>query len=301
MRRILITGGTGQLGIELLRRDWPSDIELIAPPSKELNLTDRESIRAAILRQSIDCVINTAAFTAVDAAEHDEGSAFLVNCQGPQWLAEAAEKEDIPLIHISTDYVFSGDADRPYREEDSICPLNAYGASKAAGERAVHSVHPCAIILRTSWVLSAHRSNFLKSMLQLAVERPCVTVAADQRGSPTAAADLAEAIAKISLHQIDQNGARAGLYHFANSGEASWYELATEIFRLSAEQGGPSAEVRSISTIDYASAARRPANSRLATGKITRDFGIIPRSWQVAVADIIAELETTGQLKRMVR
>ena len=301
MRRILITGGTGQLGTELLRRTWPSDVEVCAPPREKLDLADPQSIATVIGGEPWACVINAGAYTAVDAAQSDAASAFLANSRGPALLADATAKAGIPIVHVSTDYVFSGEADRPYREDDPTCPVSVYGASKAAGELAVRAINPRSIILRTAWVLSAHGSNFLKTMLRLAADRPLLRVVADQRGCPTAAADIAAAIAVIALRLVEDEGAPVGTYHFVNSGEASWHELAGEIFRQSAERGGPAVEVEPITTSEYPTAARRPANSRLATDKITRDFGISPRDWRAAVADIIAELDRNGTLKEYIR
>ena len=301
MRRILITGGKGQLGIELLRQPWPVDVEVHAPSREELDLADAPSIASIIGSGAWACVINAAAYTAVDAAESDVGNAFIANCQGPALLAEATAKAGIPLIQVSTDYVFSGEADRPYREDDPISPVSVYGASKAAGELAVRAINPKSIVLRTAWVLSAHRSNFLKTMLRLAADRPTLRVVADQHGCPTAAADIAEAIAAIAIRLIEDEAGPVGTYHFVNSGAATWHQLACEIFRLSAERGGPAADVESIATSEYPTAAYRPANSRLATDKIIRDFGIAPRDWRAAIADIIAELDRDGTLKEFIR
>jgi dTDP-4-dehydrorhamnose reductase len=301
MRRILITGGTGQLGIELLRQAWPASVQIHAPSRSELDLGDAHSIRAAIEGESWACVINSAAYTAVDAAESDAANAFLANCQAPACLAEMTAMAGVPLIHVSTDYVFSGDKAEPYRENDPISPVGVYGASKAAGELAVRTINPRSVILRTAWVLSAHRSNFLKTMLRLGANRPTLRVVADQRGCPTSAADIAGAIATIALRLINDESAPSGTYHFVNSGEASWHELAVEIFRLSAMHGGPTADVEPIATSEYPTAASRPANSRLATDKIDRDYGIKSRDWQPAVAEIIAELDQAGELKELVR
>lgn len=290
VRRILITGGAGQVGVELVRQAWPDDIELHAPSRSLLDLNDPVSICAAIDSEPWSCVINSAAFTAVDAAEDVAGKAFQANCQGPAWLAEATGKAGIPLIHFSTDYVFSGEKSAPYSEDDRICPIGVYGASKAAGELAVSSANPRSVIVRTAWVLSPHRKNFLRTMLQLAGERPSLRVVADQRGCPTSAGDIARTVKVIAERLIVDQDAPVGTYHFVNAGDASWYELACEIFRLSADAGGPSAAVEPISTAEFPTKARRPANSQLATQKIRRDFKIEPRDWRTAVAEIIAEL-----------
>lgn len=297
MRRLLITGGTGQLGIELLRATWPSDVEVIAPGRDEIDLGSRQSIQNLIDGQAWDCVINSAAYTAVDAAEDDPGNAFIANCQGPAWLAEATARARIPLVQVSTDYVFRGDGTQPYAEDDPVGPVGVYGASKAAGELAVRTINPRSVVLRTAWVLSAHRSNFLKTMLRLAVSRDSLGVVADQHGCPTAAVDIAEALMTIALRLMDDSSAPIGTYHFVNSGEATWHELALEIFRLSGQYGGPTAEVKPITTADFPTKAKRPANSRLSTAKIGQDFGIVPRDWRSAVADIVAELDRSNSLR----
>lgn len=297
MRKLLITGGTGQVGIELMRCPWPQDSSVFAPGRQELSLDDPQSIQAMIGRKRWDCVINSAAYTAVDAAEDDAGTAFIANCQGAAWLAEATATAGIPLIHLSTDYVFRGDGAQPYAEGDPTCPVSVYGASKAAGELAVRTINPRSVVLRTAWVLSAHRSNFLKTMLKLAASRDSLGVVADQTGCPTAAADIAEAVMTIALRLIDDPAAPTGIYHFVNAGEATWNELAHEIFRLSRNHGGPTAEVNAITSAQFPTRARRPANSRLATAKLSRDFGIWPRDWRTAIADIIAELAEGNRLE----
>ncbi len=288
--KVLITGGTGQVGIELCRQNWPADVELSAPGRGDLDLSNAKSIRDVIGQGGWSCVINAAAYTAVDAAEDDAGEAFMANCQGPAWLAEATAKAGIPLIHLSTDYVFSGDSTDPYSESDSIGPIGVYGASKAAGELAVANANPRSVIIRTAWVVSPFRSNFLKTMLRLGSERSNLRVVADQRGCPTSAGDIAEAVMTIALRHMNDARAPTGTYHFVNSGNATWHELASEIFRLSGSSGRPSPTVEPIATADFPTKAKRPANSMLATDKIRRDFGIQPRDWRLAVAEIIAEL-----------
>jgi dTDP-4-dehydrorhamnose reductase len=285
----------------LLRQSWPEDVRVHAPSRAEFDLARERSVRDFLGRGQWDCVINAAAYTAVDAAEDDAGSAFLANSLGPTWLAEATATAGIPLIHVSTDYVFSDDAAEPYAEDRPVSPVGVYGASKAAGEFAVRSINPRSVVVRTAWVLSAHRSNFLKTMLRLAADRDRLKVVADQRGCPTSAADLAAAIAIIAIRQMGDQDAPSGTYHFVNAGDASWQELALEVLGQSAQLGGPSAEVDPISTSEFPTRARRPANSRLATSKIERDFGIVPRDWRAAVADIMAELKRTDALKEYVR
>lgn len=297
----MIIGSTGQLGVELLRHEWPSDVELVAPSRQELDLADADSIRAAVCGQPVDCVINAAAFTAVDASEDQVEMAYLLNCQGPEWLAEATAKAGIPLVHVSTDYVFRGDAAEAYEEGAEAGPINVYGASKAAGERAIIEKNDRSVIVRTSWLISAYGSNFLKTILRLASGQTSLRIVSDLRGCPTSTADLASALAIIGLRLIGDGNAPVGIYHFANAGSASWNELAVEILRQSRARGGPFAEVVPITAGEFGARARRPANSRLATAKISQDYGIEPRNWQMAVADILDELDRTDRLKGTLR
>ena len=290
MRQVLVTGGTGQVGLDLARLSWPADVTVRFPQREELDLTSSASIGAYFAAHRLDCVINTAAYTAVDAAEDDVATAFLVNAQGPAWLAEAAGKAGVPMIHVSTDYVFDGALDRPYREDDPTGPTSAYGASKLAGELAVRAANPRSAILRTAWVIGVHRANFLKTMLRLGAQRRELAVVADQIGCPTGSADIAVALQLMALRMMDDRAAPRGIYHFVNAGQASWYELAQAIFDRAAEYDGPKPQVRPISTSEYPTKARRPSNSRLDTGKIERDFGIKPRPWQDILDSIVGEL-----------
>lgn len=288
--RILVTGGAGQVGLELAQQPWPDGVELHLPTRATLDLTSADSILRCVTEGSYAAVINCAAWTAVDAAEDHVADAFLVNAHGPAWLAEAAHASGIPLVQVSTDYVFDGSLDRPWREDDPASPLGVYGASKLAGEVAVRAKQPRSVVLRTAWVLSTHRANFLKTMLRVGAERDSLTVVADQIGCPTAARDIAAALRKIVLRLIADEGAPTGVYHFVNSGEASWFELAKAIFEMAARLGGPSPHVTAIPTTAYPTRAPRPANSRLDTSKIGRDYGIVARDWRDAVQEIVSEL-----------
>ncbi|WP_340316762.1 dTDP-4-dehydrorhamnose reductase [Rhizorhabdus argentea] len=286
MRNILVTGGQGQLGLELARQDWPADMSIYYPTRAELDIGSQASLALYLRGSRFDAIVNCAAYTAVDKAEQDRDEAMLVNGEAPGWLADSG----IPLVHVSTDYVFDGSKDGFYAEEDPVAPLGVYGASKREGERAVLAGQSRSVILRTAWVLSAHRGNFLKTMLRAAAANPKLRVVDDQHGCPTSAQDIASAIRTIVLRLVDDAQAPTGIYHFVNAGEASWCALAREIFALSAAAGGPSAEVEAITTADYPTPARRPANSRLSTAKIAADYGIHPRDWRAAVRDIIEEL-----------
>ncbi|MNH73609.1 dTDP-4-dehydrorhamnose reductase [compost metagenome] len=287
---ILVTGGAGQVGQELAAAAWPDNVVLHTPTRADLDLASIDSVRAAFAKTPFAAVINSGAYTAVDKAEADVAAAFAANAMGPAVLAEVTREAGIPLIQVSTDYVFDGSDDGFYAENDPVGPLGVYGASKLAGELGVRSGNPRSVVLRTAWVLSVHRANFLKTMLRLAADRPLLRVVDDQHGCPTSARDIAAALRTITLRMIEDDQAPVGVFHFVNAGETTWAGLAREVFALSAASGGPSAAVEGITTADYPTPARRPANSRLATSKLTRDYGVAPRAWQDAVAEIVAEL-----------
>ncbi|QTC91471.1 dTDP-4-dehydrorhamnose reductase [Brevundimonas goettingensis] len=287
---ILITGGAGQVGLELLAADWPADVVLHAPTRAELDLGDIVSVRAAFDATPFAAVINSGAYTAVDKAETDVAAAFAANAMGPAILAEVTRAAGVPLIQVSTDYVFDGSKAGAYVEGDPVAPLGVYGASKLAGELAVRTGNPRSVVLRTAWVLSVHRANFLKTMLRLAADRPQMRVVGDQTGCPTSARDIAATLKTIALRMIADAEAPTGVYHFVNAGETTWAGLAGEIYALSAAAGGPSATVEAITTADYPTPARRPGNSVLSTAALTRDYGIAPRPWQAAVAEIVTQL-----------
>lgn len=286
---ILITGGGGQLGQELARLDWPVNTVLHVPIRAELDLADVASVRAAFETRPFAAVINSGAYTAVDKAETEVAAAFAANALGPAILAELTREAGVPLIQLSTDYVFDGSANKPYVEDDDLRPLNVYGASKLAGELAVHAGNPRSVVLRTAWILSVHGANFLKTMLRLANDQSVLRVVDDQQGCPTSAWDIASVLKVIVLRMIADHDAPTGVYHFVNGGETTWAGLAREIFANSAVRGGASAEVEGITTDDYPTLARRPANSRLSTAKLTCDYGVTPRDWRAAVAEIVAE------------
>lgn len=287
---ILVTGGAGQVGLELARVTWPQGVRLHMPTRSELDLGDAEAVRALFAKVPFKAVINSGAYTAVDKAETEVAAAFAANAMGPAILAEVTRAAGIPLVQVSTDYVFDGSGEDDYAETDPVGPLGVYGASKLAGEVAVRTGNPRSVVMRTAWVLSPHRANFLKTMLRLAADRPTLRVVDDQTGCPTSAKDIAQALADITLKMIADPEAPTGVYHFVNVGSTSWAGLAREIFAQSGARGGPSAGVEGIITAEYPTPARRPSNSRLSTFKITRDYGITPRPWKDAVAEIVAEL-----------
>jgi dTDP-4-dehydrorhamnose reductase len=287
---ILILGGSGQVGTELQRFAWPEGVTVLAPPRADLDVTDETSVVRAVSARNWAAVINAAAYTAVDKAESDILAAWRLNALTPAILAAETVRKGIPLVHISTDYVFDGAADRPYVESDPVAPLGVYGASKEAGEQAVRSGNPRHAIVRTAWVVSPHRTNFVKTMLRLASDRDRLRVVSDQRGCPTSAADLASTLAAIALRLARDLDAPCGTYHAVNAGETTWCEFAREIMAQAAQRGARTVPVDAISTIDFPTPAKRPANSRLSTDKLSRDYGLLMSPWQSALSEILDQL-----------
>jgi dTDP-4-dehydrorhamnose reductase len=290
VKQILVTGGNGQLGTELQRFAWPAGWAAVPIDIDELDLTDAAAIAAKIAERHWAAVISGGAYTAVDKAESDVVTAWAVNALAPAALAAACDRAGIPIVQVSTDYVFDGSRDGAWEIDDPVAPLGVYGASKLGGELAVRTACARHAIVRTAWVVSAHGNNFIKTMLRIGAERESLSVVDDQRGSPTAAADLAAALATIAMRLADDPAAPTGTYHFSNAGAVSWAGFAREIFAQASARGGPSATIVPITTADYPTPATRPANSLLSHAAITRDYGIVPRAWQPALGDILDEL-----------
>ncbi len=290
MADVLVTGGTGQVGTSLQALNWPEGVRLYAPLRQELDLSNVASIEAMMKSREWALVINCGAYTAVDKAETDSITAWQVNAIAPCVLAQQAKAQDIPLIHVSTDYVFDGAKTTAYEVDDAVAPIGVYGASKLGGELAIRTSGARHVIVRTAWVISQYGHNFVKTMLRLGVDRTHLKVVGDQYGCPTHAGDLAAALQMIALRHLDFEAAPTGMYHFANAGSVSWHGLAKEIFDIVATNGASVPVVEAIPSSDYPTPAKRPENSRLVTDKITKDFGIHPRDWQGAVADIVAAL-----------
>jgi dTDP-4-dehydrorhamnose reductase len=291
---LLLTGGSGQVGTEIIRLA-PAGLNIVAPGRAELDLSDPDAIAALVASRPWAAVINSAAYTAVDRAESDIVAAWKANAMGPAALAQATAQAGIPLIQVSTDYVFDGSKDGFYVEADPVAPLGVYGASKEAGEQAVRTGNPRHVILRTAWVVSPHGSNFIKTMLRLAETRPELRVVDDQRGCPTSATDIAQTVLDIAQRMIASSEAPAGTYHFVNDGEASWCELARAVFETAARHGHAAPKVEAIGTADYPTPARRPANSRLDVTKLRRDYAIAPRPWRTAIDEIVDTLLAATQ------
>lgn len=290
MKRVLVTGGNGQLGTELRRHAWPAGYEAVAVDIGDFDLADSAAVERHLGEGNYACVINGAAYTAVDKAESEVTKAWAVNAVAPATLARATAIAGIPIVHVSTDYVFDGTKDGRYEERDPVGPLNVYGASKEGGEQAVRTANRRHVIVRTSWVVSAHGANFVKTMLRLGAERKLLKIVDDQFGAPTAAADLAATLADIAVRLMEDQNSPVGTYHFSNAGETTWCRFASEIFRNAKAHGGPAPDVEPIATADYPTPARRPRNSRLNLDAIARDYGVVPRPWQAALADIQTEL-----------
>ena len=290
MRDVLVTGGSGQVGGALAAMAEVEGFRFVAPGRDDLDLLTPASFAPVLASRPWAAIVNAAAYTAVDKAESEVEEAWRINALAPACLARQAALAGIPLVHVSTDYVFSGASALPYVEDDPVAPLGVYGASKEGGEQGVRTAGGRAVILRTSWVVSPWRANFLKTMLRLGAERDVLRVVADQQGAPTSAIDLACALATIARALANDPAAPTGTFHFSNAGATTWADFATEIFRLSAARGGPSARVEPISTAQYPTPACRPAYSLLSTARIERLYGLSPRPWQAAISDIIDEL-----------
>jgi dTDP-4-dehydrorhamnose reductase len=289
--RLLLFGGTGQVGAEF--RDLPVSKELtvMAPSRAAVDLADPLAISRMIAAEPWSVVINAAAYTDVDRAESEEELAFAINAKAPSIIAAETARHGIPLIHISTDYVFDGRKGAPYTEHDPVAPLNAYGRSKLAGEQNVRSGNSRHVILRTSWVYSPYRKNFVRTILRLAAERDRLTVVADQFGCPTAARDIASTCFEIALRCATRSEEmHYGTYHFAGGGEASWFEFASKIVEIASNRIGTSPQVVPIRTVDYPTTAVRPSDSRLDCAAFTRDFQIERRSWPQTLEEIISRL-----------
>jgi dTDP-4-dehydrorhamnose reductase len=277
---ILVAGKTGQLARALTRIAVEREIPLVTAQRPELDLESADSIERIVAAVQPKAIVNAAAYTAVDKAESDPERAFSINRDGAARLAAAAAKFRIPFVHVSTDYVFDGRKPSPYLEEDVPYPLSIYGRSKLEGELAVRNAYADAIIIRTSWVFSPFGQNFVKTMLRLAETNEAVKVVNDQRGSPTAAQDLAETIVAILEASARNFPGGGGLYHFACAGETTWYGFAEAIYAGWAKRGHRVPILNPITTAEYTTSARRPANSRLDCSKIQRTFQIQAPPWQ---------------------
>ncbi|ATR19527.1 dTDP-4-dehydrorhamnose reductase (plasmid) [Roseomonas sp. FDAARGOS_362] len=290
--RIAVTGRDGQVARALRERAQAAGVSIVALARPELDLARPDTVLPALHAASADVVVNAAAYTAVDKAESEPDQAQLVNATGAGAVAAAAAKLGIPVIHLSTDYVFDGQLDRPYREDDATGPIGAYGRSKLAGEKAIAAAQPDDhVILRTAWVYSPFGVNFVKTMLRLAATRDEISVVADQHGSPTSALDIADAVLQVARNLLgSRDPALRGVFHLSGSGYTHWAGFAAAIFEFSAHRGGPEARVKPIATAEYPTPARRPANSRLDCAKLARVHGITLPDWRLSSEACIGRL-----------
>lgn len=276
---ILVFGKTGQVATELQRR-----ADVTALDRAAADLADPAACAAAIMAHRPDVVINVAAFTAVDRAEEDTVLAQTVNATAPGAMARACAGLGIPFLHVSTDYVFDGSGTAPWSVHDTIAPLNVYGHTKAAGETAVRAAGGAHAILRTSWVFSAHGTNFVKTMLRLSESRDILSVVDDQIGGPTSAGSIANTLLIMARAMV--NGQGGGTYHFAGTPAVSWADFASEIFAVAQRE----VTVNGIPTADYPTPAQRPLNSRLDCSLLETEFGITPPDWKSDLAKIVSDL-----------
>ena len=290
--RVVVTGRQGQVVQSLLARGKAAGCEIVPVGRPELDLAAAEGCEAVLAGLRPDVLVSAAAYTAVDRAESEPSLAHAVNAGGPAALAAAAANLGVPLIHLSTDYVFAGDKPEPYVESDPVRPLGVYGASKLAGEQAVLERYGAnSVILRTAWVYSPFGANFVRTMLRLAADREEVGVVADQRGNPTSALDIADAVLRVAGRLMaDSDPGLRGVFHMTAAGDTTWAGFAEAIFAASAAAGGPVARVRRIATSDYPTPAHRPANSRLDCSKLEQRYAVALPDWRDAIEQVVAQL-----------
>lgn len=293
--RILVTGQEGQLARSLAERAAAHpELDVITTARGLVDLSCAGSVAAAIAAVRPDLVINAAAYTAVDLAEDEPALAFRINAEAAGEAAAAAREAGAAIVQLSTDYVIDGKADEPYREDARTNPLSVYGRSKLAGEEAVRAANPHHLILRTAWIYSPFGRNFVKTIMAAAKDREILDVVDDQRGCPTSALDLADAI--LAIAERRGRGDEAGLgktYHLAGSGSASWFELAGEVMRHCRRLGLPAAEVRPIASADRPGKAARPVYAVLDCAKIDRDLGLRLPEWRQSLAGTVERLATS--------
>ncbi len=288
MTNILVTGSKGQVGSELQALSSSYDYSFFFTDRDSLDITNKESIKNFTQENSIDIIINAAAYTAVDKAEDDKANADKVNHLATQYLAEIAKEQNIKFIHISTDYVFNGENFKPYTEEDTTNPNGVYGATKLEGEKAMQNINPKdSIIIRTSWVYSSFGANFVKTMLRLGKERDSLGVIFDQVGTPTYARDLAKTILDI-VPNIKNN--KVEIYNYSNEGVLSWYDFSKEIMRMAKIE----CSINPIETSEYPTPAKRPHFSLLNKAKIKKEFNINIPYWKDSLDEC---LKTLGERK----
>jgi len=296
--RIFVAGSSGQVALSLSEAAERKGIELVCAGRPDFDLMDAEGMRTRVTAYGPTAIINAAAYTAVDKAEEEETLATAINADGAAALAAIAAELDVPFLHISTDYVFAGGKEAPYKEEDPTGPTGAYGRSKLKGEEAVMAANPNAMIFRTAWVYSPFGKNFLKTMLMLAKARDELGVVADQVGNPTYAPDIADALLAV-VANIEATGWKAdyaGIYHLAGTGDVSWHGFAEAIFEAGTAYGLKRPKVNALTTAEYPTPAKRPVNSRLDCSKLGETFGVYLPSWEQSMLLCVNRLSEAGEL-----
>ena len=285
--KLLLFGANGQVGSEIVKQAQAAGIDLVACSRAQVDITKQQSVADIITLEQPSIVINAAAYTAVDQAENDQESAYAVNAMAPGYIASACAEAGIPLLHISTDYVFDGNKDAPYIEADAVQPLNCYGRSKLEGENVIRERLDQHIILRTSWVFGAAGNNFVKTIVRLAKEREQLKVVDDQHGCPTPAAYIADALLVISKAIDSDNESAWGTYHYCGAPPTSWYSFAQKIVAIA--QGYVTLKIQQLLPIpseQYPTPAPRPRNTVLHCDKIREQFGIMPPDWEQALREL---------------
>lgn len=290
--RVVVTGREGQVVQSLIERAAGTEAVIIPLGRPGLDLSAPDTVGPAIRAARPDVVINAAAYTAVDKAEAEPDLAEAINGRGAGAVAQAAAALGVPVVHVSTDYVFSGELDRPYVEDDAVGPLSAYGRSKLMGERAVAAATDNHAIVRTAWVYSPFGKNFLKTMLTLAQSRDVLSVVADQHGAPTSALDLADALLTVARNLVDAptDAAVRGVFHATGAGFTTWAAFAEAIFESAQRHGAKGADVRPIPAIEYPLPAKRPANSRLVCDRLADLHGARLPDWRASTDQTVARL-----------
>ena len=292
--RILVTGTEGQVARAMAERAEAHGVTVTLLGRPDLDLAEPARVVGAVCALAADIVVNAAAYTAVDQAEAEPALAQTVNEAGAHAVASAAAKMGIPIVQLSTDYVFDGSGAHPYREDDPVEPLGVYGRTKLAGERAVAEANPDHAILRTAWVYSPFGKNFVRTMLRVGQGRDEVAVVADQHGSPTSALDIADGVITVCRNLLAQpkDLSLRGVFHMTGQGYTTWADFAEAIFDRAGRQGGPSPYVRRIATAEYLTPARRPASSRLDCSRLARVHGVALPAWRQSVEACVDRLLT---------
>ena len=290
--KIAVTGTQGQVVRSLAERGAARGIQVVSIGRPDVDLTEPVALARAIEAAQADVVINAAAYTAVDKAESEPEAAMAVNAAGAQAVAQAAARTGRPIVQISTDYVFDGRLARPYREEDSVNPINVYGRTKRAGEYAVAAANPHHVIVRTAWVYSPFGNNFVKTMLRLGETRDKLAIVADQSGAPTSALDIADGLILIveKLAGGPRDIALYGTFHMTGGGATNWADFAAAVFEEAAARGRRPVAIEPIATAQYPTPAARPANSRLDIAKISQTYGVALPDWRQSVRSCVARL-----------